>query len=302
MIYIYILYMIISAIILGFMAKKSVKEWFLKIIIVSFVPIIGWFFPIIWSKMLIPNKGETLDSYLKKQNDDIEIELLAKEETIEREKELNIIPIEEALVMSDFTTRRKVMLDVLKKDAMQYIDVIKMAVLNDDSETAHFAVAAVMEVKRKLSLSLQTFSVEFEKDPYHSMIARSYAQVLREYMKSGFLDEKTLKKYKYTYIQVLEQLIDNGEGDQITFEEKMKVEMELHEYANAEKTGLQYLQYFPGIEEPYICLLDYYYTTKSKISMQRVLDELMNSTIQFSNRALTIVRYWSGGQENEIKR
>lgn len=300
MIYIYILYMIISAIILGFMAKKSVKEWFLKIIIVSFVPIIGWFFPIIWSKMLIPNKGETLDSYLKKQNDDIEIELLAKEETIEREKELNIIPIEEALVMSDFTTRRKVMLDVLKKDAMQYIDVIKMAVLNDDSETAHFAVAAVMEVKRKLSLSLQTFSVEFEKDPYHSMIARSYAQVLREYMKSGFLDEKTLKKYKYTYIQVLEQLIDNGEGDQITFEEKMKVEMELHEYANAEKTGLQYLQYFPGIEEPYICLLDYYYTTKSKISMQRVLDELMNSTIQFSNRALTIVRYWSGGQENEI--
>ncbi|MBO2536274.1 hypothetical protein [Rummeliibacillus suwonensis] len=300
MIYIYILYMIISAIILGFMAKKSVKEWFLKIIIVFFVPIIGWFFPIIWSKMLIPNKGETLDSYLKKQNDDIEIELLAKEETIEREKELNIIPIEEALVMSDFTTRRKVMLDVLKKDAMQYIDVIKMAVLNDDSETAHFAVAAVMEVKRKLSLSLQTFSVEFEKDSYHSMIARSYAQVLREYMKSGFLDEKTLKKYKYTYIQVLEQLIDNGEGDQITFEEKMKVEMELHEYANAEKTGLQYLQYFPGIEEPYICLLDYYYTTKSKISMQRVLDELMNSTIQFSNRALTIVRYWSGGQENEI--
>lgn len=292
--------MIISAIFLGFMAKKSVKEWFLKIIIVFFVPIIGWFFPIIWSKMLIPNKGETLDSYLKKQNDDIEIELLAKEETIEREKELNIIPIEEALVMSDFTTRRKVMLDVLKKDAMQYIDVIKMAVLNDDSETAHFAVAAVMEVKRKLSLSLQTFSVEFEKDPYHSMIARSYAQVLREYMKSGFLDEKTLKKYKYTYIQVLEQLIDNGEGDQITFEEKMKVEMELHEYANAEKTGLQYLQYFPGIEEPYICLLDYYYTTKSKISMQRVLDELMNSTIQFSNRALTIVRYWSGGQENEI--
>lgn len=300
MIYIYILYMIISAIILGFMAKKSVKEWFLKIIIVFFVPIIGWFFPIIWSKMLIPNKGETLDSYLKKQTDDIKIELLAKEETIEREKELNIIPIEEALVMSDFTTRRKVMLDVLKKDAMQYIDVIKMAVLNDDSETAHFAVAAVMEVKRKLSLSLQTFSVEFEKDPYHSMIARSYAQVLREYMKSGFLDEKTLKKYKYTYIQVLEQLIDNGEGDQITFEEKMKVEMELHEYANAEKTGLQYLQYFPGIEEPYICLLDYYYTTKSKISMQRVLDELMNSTIQFSNRALTIVRYWSGGQENEI--
>jgi len=124
--------MIISAIILGFMAKKSVKEWFLKIIIVSFVPIIGWFFPIIWSKMLIPNKGETLDSYLKKQNDNIEIELLAKEETIEREKELNIIPIEEALVISDFTTRRKVMLDVLKKDAMQYIDVIKMAVLNDD--------------------------------------------------------------------------------------------------------------------------------------------------------------------------
>lgn len=292
MIYIYLLYVVISAIILAFISNKNMKEWLFKTVVIIFLPIIGWLLPIIWPKKVIRNKGESLEDYLKQQNEDIAIELMATKEIIEREKELDIIPIEEALVVSEYTTRRKVMLDVLKKDAIQYMDVIKMAILNDDTETSHFAVTAVLEVKRKLTLALQTFSVEFEKKPNDTYIASSYAQVLKEYMKSGFLDQQTLKKYKYTYIQVLGQLIDNGSGDTSIFEEKMKVEIELQEFTVAEKTGLMYLEEFPNLENPYICLLNYYFTTKSKKKMQLVIDELMNSSVQFSNRALTIVRYW----------
>lgn len=302
MIYMYFLYVMISAIILAFISNKNKKEWLFKLIFIMFLPIIGWLLPIIWSKKVIRNKGESLEDYLKQQNEDIAIELMATKENIEREKELNIIPIEEALVVSDYTTRRNVMLDVLKKDAIQYMDVIKMAILNEDTETSHFAVSAVIEVKRKLLLALQTFSVEFDKNPKNSSIASSYAQVLKEYMRSGFLDQQTLKKYKYTYIQVLGQLIDNDNRDTSIFEEKMKVEIELQEFVAAEITGLQYLEEFPNLESPYICLLNYYFSTNSKKKMQQVLDELMNSSVQFSNRALTIVRYWTGGNDYVFKR
>lgn len=301
MIYIYILYVILSAVILVLISNRNYKEWLLKMLIVSFMPIIGWFLPIIWPKKMIQNKGETLEDYLHQQNEDISIEILDTKENIEKEKELNIIPIEEALVVSDFSTRRKVMLDVLKKDTLQYMDVIKTAVLNEDTETSHFAVTAVLEEKRKISYSLQTFSVEFEKYPQDINVAKAYAQVLKEYMRSGFLDEQTLKKNKYLYIQVLQRLLDNGLEDQHTFEGKIKAEMEIHEYSAAETTALQYLQKYPESEDPYICLLNFYYTTKSKSKIQHTLDELMNSQIKFSNRALTIVRYWTGGDKYATK-
>lgn len=301
MLYLYLIYVIVSAIILA-LAKRNVKEWLLGMTLVSFLPLIGWFLPSIWPKKFISNEGKFLEDYMNEQTNDIEIELLTKEESVKREKELNVIPIKEALVINDFATRRKLMLDVLKKDTMQYIDVIKMAVLNEDSETSHFAVAAVMEVKRKLSLSLQRFSVEFEKNQQDTTVARSYAQVVKEYMASGFLDDQTLKKYKYIYIQAVGILIEHGQGEPEIYEEKMSVEMELHEYQEAEKTGLQYLEAYPLHEEPYLFLMEYYYRTKSKMKMQEILDELMNSTIQFSNRALTVVRYWSGGNKHELQK
>ena len=56
------------------------------------------------------------------------------------------------------------MIDVLKEDTMQYMEVIKTAVLNEDTETSHYAVSAVMEIKRKLSISLQQLSVKFDQN------------------------------------------------------------------------------------------------------------------------------------------
>ncbi|TQR21203.1 hypothetical protein [Psychrobacillus vulpis] len=302
MMYMYMLYIILSACVLLFISNKNLKEWLLKMTVVSFLPIIGWFLPVIWAKKFIKNKGDMFGKYINKQNEDISVELLAIQEKIEKEKELNIVPIEEALVVSDYSARRKVMIDVLKEDTLQYMDVIKTAVLNEDTETSHYAVTAVMEIKRKLSISLQELSVKFDQNNSDTHIARAYAQVLKEYMDSGFLDDQTIRKYKFTYIHVLNQLIQNDDGDGETFEEKVTTEMELSEYSTAENTCLEYLRKYPNSEKPYICLLKLYYTTKSTIKMQSTLDELKRSTIKLSNQALTIVRYWSGGTGYEGKR
>lgn len=302
MMYIYILYIILSALILYMISTKNVKEWSLKLMIVSFLPIIGWFLPIIWPQKLIKNKGELFGKYMSEQNEDISLELLAAHEKIEKEKELNIVPIEDALVVSDYTTRRKIMIDVLKEDTLQYMDVIKTAVLNEDTETSHYAVTAIMEIKRKLTISLQELSVQFDQNPTNSHVSQAYADVLKEYMRSGFLDEQTLRKYKYTYIQVLGQILQNGGRHEQAFEEKLKVEMELKEYLAAEATCSQYLKEYPNSESPYLSLLELYYTTKSTIKMQNILDDLKKSTIKLSNQALTIVRYWSEGTEFDGKK
>ncbi|WP_277586476.1 hypothetical protein [Psychrobacillus antarcticus] len=295
MIFYYLLYLAISGIILIFISNKSWKEWLLKMTIVSFLPGVGWLFPVFLSKAWITNRGALFSEYMKQQEENIDVELLKTFTKVNKEKELNIIPIEDALLVNDYMTRRRVMIDVLKEDTMQYIEVIKSAVLNEDTETSHYAVSAIMEAKRKLSISLQEISVKFDQHKENNQVAKTYAEVLKKYIKSGFLDNQTLRRYKYTYIQTLHQIIINGAEDMEVFEEKFKTEMEMKEYIQAEQTCQQYLSKYPDEENAYLNLMDLYYTTRSITNMLKVLEDLKKSSIRLSNQALSIVRYWSGG-------
>lgn len=245
------------------------------------------------------NRGDVFSEYMANQTGEIFLEIAETGEGIDKRKELDIVPIEDALLVSDHSSRRKIMIDVLKLDTLQNMEVIKTAVLNEDAETSHYAVTAVMEVKRKLSIAMQELSVRYDQDKEDPSVVSVYAQVLKEYLKSGFLDEHTIRKYKYTYIQVLQQLILLQEENKETFEEKFKTELELKEYLQAENTCMDYFRRFPHAEEPYLSLMKLYFTTKSPIQMQSVLDKLIKSPIKLSNRGLVIVRYLSGGKKHE---
>lgn len=301
MIYLYILYVIFSGVILAVFNKKHPNEWLLKMIVVSFVPVIGWMLPIIWPETIIKNRGEELEKYMQQQDQDITFEQLDIHGKVEKEKELNVVAIEDALLVSENAERRQKMIDVLKEDTMNYLEVLQKAVQNEDTETSHYAVSAIMEVKRKLSISIQELAVKYEYDKQDDHLARTYAKVLKEYMRSGFLDELTLKKYKYTYINILGQIIKNDSDAEFAFEDKLKFEIQLEEFSEAEKTCLLYLEKYPAREESYLSLMEYYFTTKSITKLQQVMDSLKRSNVVLSNRALTIVRYWSEGADYERK-
>lgn len=301
MIYLYGLYVVVSGLILAVLNRESYKEWLLKIIIVSFVPVIGWFIPIMWSKKVIKNRGEMLEAYMTQQDEDIAFEHLEIHEKIEKQKELSVVSIEDALLVSQTAVRRRVMIDVLKEDTLNYLEVLEIAVQNEDTETSHYAVSAIMEIKRKLSISIQELSVKYEQDMKDNYLARAYAKVLKEYMRSGFLDIRTLRKYKYTYITILGQIIEDDTDVAFAFEDKLKVEMALEDFSAAEKTCLHYLKRYPLREESYLSLIEFYFTTKSITKLRQTLDSLKRSEVILSNRALTIVRYWSEGVGYERK-
>ncbi|MBQ9624468.1 MAG: hypothetical protein IJR47_00010 [Clostridia bacterium] len=65
-------------------------------------------------------------------------------------KDLDRVAIEEAFIISDTEGRRKALLDVLKRpDAETYINSIKGAMNNEDSEVAHYAASYVADTMEK---------------------------------------------------------------------------------------------------------------------------------------------------------
>lgn len=293
--FIYFLYIVISAIVLWFLTSGHFQDWLFRCMLVVFLPVIGWLIPSVWPKKLLKNEGDQFEAYMNAQTDDIPIELRSTKMAIEKERELAVVSIEEALIISDFTSRRRVMLDLLKQDAMKYLDILQTAVMNDDTETSHYAVTAVIEVKRELSLLLQKISVEFSQNPKDSHVAETYVQVIKEYLRSGFLDKQSTKNYRMTYIQVIQTIIENNQATEAFFNEKINMEITIGQLQAAEQTALLFKEHYPHSEKPYLQLLAIYCELKSATKFQTVLNSLKIAPITLTNEALVTVRYWSTG-------
>ncbi|WP_432357132.1 hypothetical protein [Sporosarcina sp. UB5] len=296
MLYMYVIYVLISALLLAYLHRHSRKEWLLGVVIVTLLPVVGWSFASVWPKRAMRNNGDEFERYMAKLDEDILVKEEDSYEKVNKRKEIDVVPIEEALLVNDHATRRRIMIDILKDDATRYMNVVKVAVENEDTETSHYAVSAIIEVNRKLALKIRHLSNEYARDPNNIEVACDYRDALKKYMDSGFMDENTLRHYRNNYIEVLWTIISKKDGDtEIDYEEKMLCEIESGDYAEAEKTGLAYLHRYPDREGPYLYMIQLYYTINSPAALQRMIQAVKNSKVILTNRGINVVRYWSKG-------
>lgn len=267
----------------------------MKWIIVIFLPVVGWFLPNVWARSTSRNSGHEFTEYVERQQQEHKVRRIGIYNKVEKKKELNVIPIEDALVVSEHQDRRQVMIDVMKQDTMNYIGILQRAVSNEDTETSYYAVSAIMEIKRKLLMSLQELSVRYEQEPTNLHLMFAYSEVLREFMSSGFLDQRTLRKYQFTYLSVLSNLLNLAEDTEWAYAAKIEIEIKLELFTDAEETAQLYLELFPQSENAYLSLLKIYFITRSKQKLQLTLEKLKKSSVRLSNQALTTVRFWSEG-------
>ena len=294
-------YLIVCALVLAIRWRRDWREWCARFALAACLPVAGLLLPIFWSSrwhMHHDRVGRDLQPDIFRH----EVNAMSAADGIflkpQAEKEMNVVPLEEALLVNDLASRRRMMIDLLKQDSMDYLEVLGKAVSNDDTETSHYAVSAIVEVKRKLTLSLQELAVKFEEgkdDPY---FLQSYASVLKSYMRSGFIDERTLLKHKHTYSDVLQRLLAADPHAREVYEDKIATDLELSDYNSALETAQHYLANYPNHEGPYLSLMKVYYTMRAFEQLQDVLEDLKRSTVRLSNQALMIVRFWTEASRN----
>ena len=289
------IYLIVSWIAIIILNWKNKRNIAMKIIIVTFLPVVGWIFPMVWSRIRLEDSSKEFTEYIERQQEEHKVRRIGIYNEIEKNKELNVIPIEDALVVSEHQERRQVMIDVLKQDTINYIEILQRAVSNEDTETSHYAVSAIMELKRKLQISMQELTVKYENDQSNLHVVIAYVEVLREFMNSGFLDLRTLRKYQFTYLSVLNRLIVLAEETEWAYIAKVNMEIKLELYGDAEKSAQLFIENSPHNEDAYLALLKVYFVTRSKQKLHFTLDKLKNSPVRLSNQALTTVRFWSEG-------
>jgi hypothetical protein len=258
--------------------------------IVILMPYFGIFFIIFLNYYPEKKDGETID--------DFEVNTLLSMDTnshylnLNVEKESNIVPIEEALIINSNKTKRMLLIEALKQDIYLSSTFLKKAVNDSDTETSHYAAAALMDLKNRLMTGLQALSVKYEADKEDVDISIAYAEVIRRYIHSGMLDVRSIKKYRYLYIQILENINRLEPEKREYFVERINTELKLKEYSKAAQSCEGFMKLHSNSEEPFIMTLKLCYTLGDTKKFKYTLEKLRNSQIKLSYSALNKLRFW----------
>jgi uncharacterized protein YlxP (DUF503 family) len=211
-------------------------------------------------------------------------------------EELNLVSVEESMHVSGVQEKRNLVRNILKRDIERYSKSIRVALRDSDSETAHYAASAIMEVYRKMALGVQRIEAEYEKNRDDAEIALVYLNALGDYIASGILSARDREQSMQKYIDAANR-IQSDRPDFLTKEEYINTSRyyaETGQLGEAEKWAGNALSRFEA-EDTYLNLLSVAYRTRNKEMFDSVLSDLRKSKVILSEKSMDQLRYWIAG-------
>ncbi|MGE5397286.1 MAG: hypothetical protein ACM3MK_07090 [Chitinophagales bacterium] len=220
---------------------------------------------------------------------------------INYQREMNVVPIQEALVLNDSKTKRSLLIDALRNDILSQSTFLQKALRDKDTETSHYAASAMFELLRQLTLALQDLAVKYDKNPDDLESSIAYADALAKYISSGMMDSRTVREYQYLRLQVLDNLIRLAPEESQYFIDKIECTLELKEYDKA-LIGCDHFMNKHGHnnEKPYLLYMKTYYMLHDEPNFRIWMEKLRIAPISLTYTGLSILRFWIGERDISI--
>lgn len=294
-----IIYIIIINSIIGFIyliykgIKKDLKIGVITWLFVSLCPIVGPIY-LFFSWIIYALYFKRKDYYISKE------ELSLKKENIkvllkpDMEDELNKVPLEEALIISDKKNARKLLLNVLKDDRNSSVKSILKAVEHNDTEVSHYAASAISDIINEFKTYEKTLRTQYYEDKHNNLLGNRYADYLYNFLSQNILSITEQKRYA----SLLEELI-------LLMEEYLPLEvsgslyykiicilLDLGENQRAKFWIEKAISNNVDELDTYRARLRYHYMNQDNKEFIMLLEKLKKSDIIIDNELLEIVRFY----------
>lgn len=220
------------------------------------------------------------------------------------EAEGNLVPIEEALVVSDKGSQRALLLKVARGDIHNSLASISLALNSDDSETAHYAAAVLQDALNDFRLRVQELYEHMQEDEED---APEYAALMIEYMNNmlsqGVFDELEQKKYVGMMEEAGEVLYQKAK-EKLT---AVYIEciclrlLQSEEYNRMEVWCERSKELHPDVLSTYTLQLKLYFTIQDKQKFFQVLNALKQSDIVIDRDTLALIRAFYESDSGKTK-
>lgn len=207
--------------------------------------------------------------------------------------EEDVIPLEEAILLSDISTRRKAMLHTFREDSFNYLDVLMTARQNEDVDTTHYATIQISKIQRQFQLELQRYSVACQDDPENPALLGEYIELLGKYIESALPEESILNRQRHIYAELLDKKLSLVPDDKKTLMRKLRNCVNLKEDYPTTLEVIQTLKSsWPEDEHVWIEILRAYVEWQDQERYLQVVSEMQRTNIDWTKQGRELVSPW----------
>lgn len=204
----------------------------------------------------------------------------------------DMVPLEEALLINDHNKRRTLMMNILRSDPMQYLDLLLVARFNSDTETAHYATATIMELARQFQLELLKRQAEIARFEGDFDKNREYVQFLCKYCESGLLEGQLLKRQRLVLKKALERCLALKEDPEL-LRIMVHNSLALKEAAEARAASQTLMEKWPLDENSWLEGMRVCVETRDQGGMQSLLAGMQKTPVDFSSKGREQLLFWT---------
>ena len=207
---------------------------------------------------------------------------------------LNVVPVEDAMAVSGNKEKRALLLKQLKKDLKENYRILLAAERDEDSESAHYAAVAKMEIYRLHQTRWLECRRDYEADPGDPLKYHTACETLTEMLESDILSSGEQSAYRKRLCDLVQKQIDADDGEVLEkeYETYLKCLVELGRHKDAEFLWQKYADRMRS-ETAYQHMLKMFYQAGERQKFEDILDDLRkNRQIRLSPKGLEQLRYW----------
>lgn len=215
----------------------------------------------------------------------------------DKEKEKNIVPFSDALYLNSSLLRRQLLIDMLKNEKNVHQDVLKQALQNDDTETAHYAAVALQKSKSETMGKLTELERRHAENPNDMVTLYEWKRELSQAIELEFLDPATESGLRRRHLMVLSKIQElTPSADLDIYRESLDAMMQLQaSKEELEQLALKIRTNFEPSEEQLLLLMKIAYLTKNKSSLGELVSSIRASSMILSPQGLQQLRFWMQG-------
>lgn len=214
----------------------------------------------------------------------------------DEERERNVIPLEEAIAVSDKKSLRTAMLNVLRGEIQNSLSAISLALETKDSESSHYAAAI-------LSHELSEFRMEVQK-LYLGIRDEEANQTECEDMMISYTDNVLRQKVftELEQVRFVRMMVEAAESFYVKnpaaitekqYESVCLRLLEIEDYDNSEKWCIRLSAQYPDRLSAFTCKLKLYFVVRNRKAFFQTLDALKKSDVVIDNETLELIRIFS---------
>lgn len=204
------------------------------------------------------------------------------------------IPLEEAIILNDSKIKRTLMMDVLRNKPDNYVDILEMASLSDDTEISHYATTSMTLVQEDFEKKISLLEKKIEENSNNTQFLENYMLSLRKYLESGFLSGQILTIYQKKMQNVLDKLVKINPDSKEYLLEFIKTKIATRDYEGCLEMIKSAENKWGDDESVYRIYIEYAAARHDSKLIKEILDMIEQRNVYLSSNGKEWYRFWEG--------